>query len=81
NPANRGKVVTQPIVGLNGVYAIRVDNQTTTPIENANIEDQRKQMEMQQQNQMRQQMQYGMNPVLDPLKKNATIKDYRAKFY
>lgn len=81
NPANKGKVVTQPIVGLNGVYAIRVDNQTTTPIDNANIEDQRKQLEMQQQNQMRQQMQYGMNPVLDPLKKNATIKDYRAKFY
>ena len=81
NPSNKGKVVTQPIVGLNGVYAVRVDDQTTTPVEVANIDEQRKQLEMQTENQLRQQMQYGMNPVLDPLKKNATIKDYRAKFY
>jgi peptidyl-prolyl cis-trans isomerase D len=81
NPANKGKVVAQPLVGLNGVYVIRVEDQTTTPVDMANIEDQRKQMEMQMQNQLRQQMQYGMNPVLDPLKKSAKIKDYRAKFY
>ena len=81
NPANKGKVVTQPIVGMNGVYVIKVEDQTTTPVEVANIEDQRKQLEMQMQNQLRQQMQYGMNPILDPLKKSATIKDNRAKFY
>jgi len=81
NPSNKGKVVTQPIVGLNGVYVVKVDDQTTTPVETANIDEQRKQLEMQMQNQLRQQMQYGMNPILDPLKKNATIKDYRAKFY
>jgi peptidyl-prolyl cis-trans isomerase D len=81
NPANKGKVVGQPIVGFNGVYAIRVEDQTTTPVDAANVEDQRKQMETQVKNQMMQQMQYGMNPVLDPLKKNATVKDNRAKFY
>jgi len=81
NSANKGKVLTQPLVGLNGVYVIKVEDQTTTPVDMANIEDQRKQMEMQMQNQLRQQMQYGMNPVLDPLKKSAKIKDYRAKFY
>jgi peptidyl-prolyl cis-trans isomerase D len=81
NPANKGKVVSQPIVGFNGVYAIRVEDQTTTPVDAANVEEQRKQMETQVKNQMMQQMQYGMNPVLDPLKKNATIKDNRAKFY
>ena len=81
NPANKGKVVSQPIVGYNGVYAIRVDDQTTTPVDVANVDEQRKQLESQSKNQVMQQMQYGMNPVLDPLKKAATIKDYRAKFY
>ena len=81
NPANKGKLVTQPIIGSSGVYVIKVEDQSTTPVEAANIDEQRKQLEMQMQNQLRQQMQYGMNPLLDPLKKNATIKDYRAKFY
>ena len=81
NPANKGKLVTQPIVGLNGVYVITVDDQSTTPVEAANIDEQRKQLEMQVKNQLMQQMQYGVNPVLEPLKKNAKIKDYRAKFY
>jgi len=81
NPASKGKVVSQPIVGLNGVYVIKVEDLSTTPVETANIDEQRKQMEMQIKNQMMQQMQYGMNPVLDPLKKDANIKDNRAKFY
>jgi peptidyl-prolyl cis-trans isomerase D len=81
NPANKGKLINQPIVGQNGVYVVRVDDQSTTPVETANIEDQRKQLEMQMQSQLRQQMQYGVNPILDPLKKNAKIKDNRAKFY
>jgi peptidyl-prolyl cis-trans isomerase D len=81
NPANKGKVVPQPIVGLNGVYAIRVEEVSTTPVETANIEEQRKQLEMQAKNQFTQQMQYGMNPFMDPYKKKASIKDNRAKFY
>jgi peptidyl-prolyl cis-trans isomerase D len=81
NPANKGKVVPQPIVGLNGVYAIRVEEVSTTPVETANIEEQSKQLEMQAKNQFMQQMQYGMNPFMDPYKKKASIKDNRAKFY
>lgn len=81
NPANKGKVVNQPLVGNSGVYVIRVENVSTTPVEAANVEEQRKQMEMQEKNQIMQQMQYGVNPILDPLKKDARIKDYRAKFY
>lgn len=81
NPANNGKLVNQPLVGTNGVYVIKVDGQTTTPVETANIDDQRKQLEMQMRQQLMQQMQYGMNPVLDPLKRSAKIKDYRSKFY
>jgi len=81
NPANNGKLVNQPLVGTNGVYVIKVESQSTTPVETANIDEQRKQMEMQMRQQIMQQMQYGMNPVLDPLKRAAKIKDYRAKFY
>jgi peptidyl-prolyl cis-trans isomerase D len=81
NPANNGKLVTQPLVGTNGVYVIKVEGQSTTPVETANIDEQRKQLEMQMRQQLMQQMQYGMNPVLDPLKKTAKIKDYRSKFY
>lgn len=81
NPANNGKLVTQPLVGTNGVYVIKVDSQSTTPVETANIDEQRQQLEMQMKQQLMQQMQYGMNPVLEPLKKTAKIKDYRAKFY
>jgi peptidyl-prolyl cis-trans isomerase D len=81
NPANIGKVVNQPLVGNSGVYVIRVEDVSTTPVETANVEQQRQQMEMQAKNQIMQQMQYGANPILEPLKKNADIKDYRAKFY
>jgi hypothetical protein len=63
------------------VYVIKVEGQSTTPVETANIDEQRKQLEMQMRQQLMQQMQYGMNPVLDPLKKTAKIKDYRSKFY
>jgi len=66
---------------MSGVYAIRVENTSTTPVETANIEEQRKQLEMQAKSQIMQQMQYGRNPFVEPLKKKATIKDYRAKFY
>jgi len=80
-PGNKGKVVTTPLVGLSGVYVIRVDEQSTTPVEAANVEERRKQLEEQMKGQMMQQMQYGSNPILEPLKKSAKIKDNRAEFY
>jgi peptidyl-prolyl cis-trans isomerase D len=75
NPANKGKVVPEPLDGQAGVYVLRVDNVSTTPVETANIEDQRRMMEMQ----ARQAIMY--RPPTEALRKDATIKDNRAKFY
>ncbi|HEU4634391.1 MAG TPA: peptidylprolyl isomerase [Flavisolibacter sp.] len=82
NPANKGKVVNEPIPGQAGVYVLRVDNTSTVPVESASIEEQRKAMVTQAQQRMMQMMQYGGgNPFIEPLKKAADIKDNRAKFF
>ncbi len=81
NPANKGKVVTQPIKGMSGVFVVRVDNTFTVPVEAADVEMQRTQMQLQAKQQLLQQMQYGANPIIEPLKKKAKIKDYRSEFY
>jgi peptidyl-prolyl cis-trans isomerase D len=73
NPANKGKVCPEGIVGQAGVYAIRVDAIFTGPVDNADIDNQRKMLEMQARQQFR-------SPV-EVLQKKAEIKDYRAKFY
>ena len=75
NPNNKNKVVPEALQGQSGVYVLRVDNVTTTPVEIANLEEQRKMLQMQ----ARQAMQY-RSPLL-ALRKAATIKDNRAKFY
>lgn len=80
NPANKGKV-SQPVIGNMGVYVLQVENTFTTPVETANVEEQRKQMETQAKNNMMQQFQYGANPIIDPLKKASKIRDNRADFY
>jgi len=76
NPNNKDKVIPEAIEGTSGVYVIRVDNISTIPVEAANIEEQRKTLQMQ----ARQTMMYRSNPT-EVLKKSANIKDYRAKFY
>lgn len=82
NPANKGKVVNEPIPGQAGVYVLRVDNTSTVPVETASIEEQRKMMETQARQRLMQMMQYGGgNPFIEPLKKAADIKDNRAKFF
>lgn len=75
NPLNKSKVVPEPLEGQAGVYVIRVDNISATPVELAGIEEQRKMMEMQ----AKQMMAY-RSPTL-ALRKAAKIKDNRAKFY
>lgn len=75
NPANTGKVITEPIEGSTGVYILRIDNLTATPVEAANIEDQRKAL----QAQARQAALY--NQPGQVLRLAATIKDYRRNFY
>ena len=75
NPDNRGKVVPEAIEGQAGVYALRVDAVSTTPVMAGSIEEQRQALVMQ----ARQSMQY--RPPTEVLKKSAEIKDNRAKFY
>jgi peptidyl-prolyl cis-trans isomerase D len=74
NLNNKGKVVPEAIEGQSGVFVLRVDNITTTPVE-VGIEEQRRMMEMQ----ARQSMQYRA-PFTVALKKEAKIKDNRSKF-
>jgi peptidyl-prolyl cis-trans isomerase D len=80
NPANKGKV-TPPIEGTSGVFVLRVDNVTATPVTTGDIAEQRKQRQQQAQMQQMQFMQSGMNPSLNALKDAASIKDSRTKFY
>jgi peptidyl-prolyl cis-trans isomerase D len=86
NPANKGKLVKEVLESRYGsVYVIRVDNVTTTPLENADITAQRKSLEMRGRMNIlfsSQFAQYGQQQY-DPaavLRKAANIKDYRTKF-
>ena len=73
NPANKGKVVTEPIVGLNGVYVIRVESVSATASTEGSVEDQRK---------LRYQAgKSSQSAPIEGLKKKATIKDKRAERY
>jgi peptidyl-prolyl cis-trans isomerase D len=81
NPNNKGKVVPEPIAGASGVFALRVDNTGTTPVESGSIEEQRKMLEMQTKQDVMSQMQQGRNPIIDVLKRAAKIRDDRAKFF
>lgn len=72
NPANKGKV-SAPIEGASGVFVIRVDNVSATPVLNGNVEEQRQAKYL--ENKFR-----GSYPQ-EALKEAATIKDNRSKFY
>ena len=75
NSANKGKLVPEALEGQAGVYVIKVDGISTTPVQAAGIDDQRKMLQMQ----ARQTMQY-RSPLL-ALRKAADIVDDRAEFY
>lgn len=70
NPANKGKVVNEALEGSQGVYVIRVDEVTSTPVTVGSVDDQRKAM-AQQKKQM-------LGNPLGALRNAATIKDKRA---
>jgi peptidyl-prolyl cis-trans isomerase D len=74
NKANVGKVISEPIAGTQGVYVVRVDNLSNTPVQAANVDEARKMRFMQ----AKQQAQF---QSLQALREDATIKDYRSKFY
>ncbi|TCZ70484.1 peptidylprolyl isomerase [Flaviaesturariibacter aridisoli] len=75
NPANKGKVVNEAIEGQGAVYVLRVDNVSAAAAEAAGIEQQRALL-MQDARQRA-----GQASPIEALKKAASIKDYRAKFY
>lgn len=79
NPANKGKVVPEVLEGNNGVYVIRVDAVSATPVTEANVADQRKALAAQGK-QMLSNPQAPGYPV-NALRKAATITDKRAERY
>lgn len=73
NPANRGKVVPEAIAGSSGVYVVRVNAVSATPVADANVAEQRQ--ARYQQYKMR-----GAYPQ-QALMEAADIKDNRRKFF
>lgn len=71
NPANKGKVVPEVIEGTQGVYVIKVENVSTTPVTAGSVEEQRKER-------TNQKKQSNGNP-LGALRAAATIKDKRGE--
>lgn len=69
-----GKAASEPIAGNGGVFVIRVENVIARPNPVADIE----QLRSNQQQQEKSMMSYR---ALDALKKNASIKDNRSKFF
>ncbi|GAB3007975.1 SurA N-terminal domain-containing protein [Niabella terrae] len=74
NKENVSKVIPQPIAGSQGVYILRVDQLSNTPVEAANVEQLRNMRYMQ----TRQQSQFRS---LQALQEAAEIEDNRSTFY
>lgn len=74
NKAILNKVVPEAISGTQGVYVMRVDNQTAVPVSPVNVEQERTMRYMQAKQQVRFQS-------LQALRNAAKIKDNRSKFY
>ncbi len=75
NQAYKGKVIPEAIEGQSGVFVVRVDALSTTPVQSGSIEEQRSMLQMQ----ARQQAMY--RSPLEALKNAAKIKDNRSKFF
>lgn len=76
NKANLNKVVPEAIAGAQGVYVIRVDDLSATPVADANIAEKRKS----RYQQAKMQVMYQQSP-LQALREAAKIKDNRADIY
>ena len=76
NPANKGKVIPEPIAGSSAVYVVRVDDLTTTSVVTADVEMQKNQLR-----QRAKQMQGVYSSPTRILKEQANIKDKRRDFY
>ena len=76
NPANKGKMVAEPIAGGSAVFVVRVDNVVGTSVSEANVADQRK-----TKYQLAKQTQQYRPSALQVLRESADIKDQRIKFF
>lgn len=72
NPANTGKVIPEVIEGVAGVYVVRVESVSATPVENANVAEQ-------QRTNYQQAKQAAMYRFSQVLKEAASIRDNRSK--
>ena len=79
NPANKGKVIPEVLVGQSGIYVVRVDSVGTTPVTNGDIAEQRN-GRVQQMKQYVSNQQSSANPI-SVLKNAVTIKDKRSRRY
>ncbi len=79
NPANQGKVVNTAIPGMNGVFVVRVDQQSTTPVVSGDLQAQRKAKTDQAKQSLTNQ--YSPNNPLSVLRNAAEIKDKRSIRY
>lgn len=76
NPANKGKVVPEVLIGSSGVFVVRVDSTGTTPVMNGSVAELRKAY----YNQMKQSTSGQMGPI-NALRQIADIKDKRSTRY
>lgn len=74
NKTYLGKVIPDAIPGIQGIYVVRVDNITSTPVQNTNLYEGK----LNREKEMKQQAAFQSIQVLQQA---ATIKDYRNKFY
>jgi peptidyl-prolyl cis-trans isomerase D len=79
NPSNKGKVVPEVIIGKQGVYVVRVEDQSTTPVAAEDINAVRQARYMQAKQSMGNQ--YSPNNPLSILRNAADIKDKRSERY
>lgn len=85
NPANKGKVVPEPIEGSSAVYVLRVDDVTATSVIAGDITQQRQMMEAQARQRASGASDFMGGPQLptfiQTLREIADIKDKRSQFY
>jgi peptidyl-prolyl cis-trans isomerase D len=79
NPNNKGKVVSEPIEGLSGVFVIKVENVGTTPVVQGDVNSIRQ--SRYQQALQAYSNQYSPNNPISVLRSAATIKDKRQARY
>ncbi len=79
NPSNKGKVVPEVLIGKQGVYVVRVDDQGTTAVPAADLNAERQARYQQAKQNLGNQ--YSPNNPLTILRNAADIKDKRSERY